>query len=36
LQLLETPHLFTVEEYMRLNIEARTELLGGVEQSPAF
>lgn len=30
MQLLETPHLFTVEEYMCLNIEARTELLGGV------
>ncbi len=24
------PHLFTVEEYMKLDIEARTELLGGV------
>ena len=30
MQLLETPHLFTVEEYMALAIEARTELLGGV------
>jgi hypothetical protein len=30
MQLLESPHLFTVEEYMALNIEARTELLGGV------
>jgi Uma2 family endonuclease len=30
MQLLESPHLFTVEEYMALDIEARTELLGGV------
>jgi hypothetical protein len=29
-ELLESPHLFTVEEYMSLDIEARTELLGGV------
>jgi hypothetical protein len=27
---LETPHLFTVEEYMSLDTDARTELLGGV------
>jgi Uma2 family endonuclease len=30
LQLLESPHLFTAEEYMCLDIEARTELLGGL------
>ena len=30
MQLLETPHLLTVEEYMTLSIEVRTELLGGV------
>lgn len=30
MELLETPHLFTVEEYVALAIEARTELLGGV------
>ena len=30
MELLEAPHLLTVEEYMTLNIEARTELLGGV------
>lgn len=30
MELLETPHLFTVEEYIALGIEARTELLGGV------
>jgi hypothetical protein len=30
MELLETPHLLNVEEYMSLNTEARTELLGGV------
>ncbi len=30
MQLLESPYLFTVEEYMAVNIDARTELLGGV------
>ncbi len=30
MQLLETPHLLTVEEYMTLNVEARIELLEGV------
>ena len=30
MELLDTPHFLTVEEYMTLNIGARTELLGGV------
>jgi hypothetical protein len=35
---VERPHLFTVEEYMGLEIETRTELLGGVvyDMSPRY